>query len=89
MTRSGTVILLGAGASRDAAYPLASDILEPFLEALEEASRRDIEFRKIAEKYILKLGGTAKTIPKREHAVLEWFQTKWKEFVDVAGRLDL
>ena len=33
MTRSGTVILLGAGASRDASYPLASDIHEPFLKA--------------------------------------------------------
>ncbi|MFA9409244.1 MAG: hypothetical protein ACERKJ_10505 [Candidatus Dadabacteria bacterium] len=49
MTRSGTVILLGAGASRDVSYPLGSDIHEPFLNAVEKASLRDIEIRKMAE----------------------------------------
>lgn len=87
MTRSGTVILLGAGASRDAAYPLASDILEPFLEAVEEASQRDVEIRKMAEEYILKHGGSAETIPKGGQTILEWFQTKWEEFEDVASKV--
>ncbi len=46
MSRSGTVCLLGAGASADAGYPLATELGRQFDELVEAEAKRDIELRR-------------------------------------------
>jgi hypothetical protein len=83
MKRSGTITVLGAGASADAGYPLAGDFIEPFTESLKEADQKDSELRKKIEEFILQHGGKADSIPKGGASHLEWFQERWNRFVEV------
>lgn len=41
MTRSGTLIVLGAGASADAGYPMAATLLDLFVSAVDDATADD------------------------------------------------
>lgn len=46
MTRSGTVCLLGAGASADAGYPLATELGRQFVDLVEAEAKREVERRR-------------------------------------------
>ncbi len=83
MKRSGTVTILGAGASADARYPLAGDLFDPFIESLKVAEKKNIELRKKISEYMLQHGGKSNNMPKEGLSHLEWFHEKWDRFVEV------
>ena len=80
MKRSGTVTILGAGASKDAGYPLASEFLKPFRKAVEEASQKNLEIRKKAVDYLLQHRVKPENIPKKGLTILEWFKIAWEKY---------
>jgi len=86
LNRSGTVTVLGAGACADAGYPLASDLLEPFLKILKAKSQMEIEIQKGILEQIRQHGSPEpklKSVPTR----FEWFQIMWKKFEEVAKKI--
>lgn len=86
MHRSGTVTILGAGACADAGYPLASDLLEPFLKTVKAKSQMEIEIQKGILEQIRQHGSPEpklKSVPTH----FEWFQIMWKKFEEVAKKI--
>ena len=64
MTRSGTVCLLGAGASAEAGYPLATELGRQFDELVEAEAKRDIELRRKLVPFELSLHHDRTVIPR-------------------------
>jgi hypothetical protein len=97
MTRIGTVSVLGAGASVDAGYPTAADLLNPFKTAVDEVSRRELERREQIMQEHAELERQATNPPPGRIILLpgfcpqpttgEWFQTVWQKFEAVTARL--
>ena len=87
MNRSGTVIVLGAGASADAGYPLANDLFEPFQKAVEESNLKKIEMRKKQFDFLSQHGVKTEKIPEGGLTILEWFQKAWKKYLKAAKNM--
>lgn len=62
MTRSGTICLLGAGASADAGYPLAIEIRRQFVDLVEAGAQAEVEHRRIVAKQLEKIERDPKTL---------------------------
>lgn len=97
MTRSGTVTVLGAGASADAGYPTAAALLNPFKKAVDDASRSELAHREQVIEQRAELERKATKPPPGQITLLppfrpqattgEWFRDVWAEFETVARRL--
>lgn len=97
MERSGTLTILGAGASADADYPTAGGLLDEFKVAIQEQSKRELAQREQVKQgradlereladspggYIL-LGPEIRPQPTTG----EWFDAMWRRFEAAASRL--
>lgn len=97
MARSGTLTVLGAGASADAGYPMAAGLLSIFEDAVDKASQREAEDRERVMRQLAELKKQAASplpgqmvlLPevRDEPTTSEWFRTKWERYESVTRRL--
>lgn len=97
MDRSGTMTILGAGASTEAGYPIAGELLDEFRKAVEEESQRELQERERVqnERAALEQGaakplrGTKVLLPelRPQPTTREWFQTMWARIEQITKKL--
>ena len=96
MSRNGTVTILGAGASADAGYPLASEFLQFFRSEVEKEGKYELKERERVrqeqerhEQEARNQPGTVSLSPNFAPTATtdKWFQEYWNRFEQIVGSL--
>ncbi|MEX0809704.1 MAG: HigA family addiction module antitoxin [Dongiaceae bacterium] len=97
--RSGVVSFLGAGATADAAYPVASALNERFHATLEQEKQRESKARSEMHAELQKMRSNPKILlpvgaesvdPAKDPPILgDWFVDFWDHFVEVNSRIPI
>jgi hypothetical protein len=96
-SRQGSVVLLGAGASADAGYPMAAELFKEFKYLLDETSEKERESAIRIRNEIDKLKGR-KPEPGQEFITFrfeepqylkEWFNLLWVQFKEIISAVSV